>query len=99
MKGSHDLIQWGSENQTSLVFKWSKRGRMVNGPVFKCHLNTGQPQHLNTRYILQLDTTPLTDAILFSYVLVWYLNGRLGHSTLQMLFVDFRREITEKGLK
>ena len=33
---------------------------------FKCHLNTRQPDHLNTR---------LLDAILFSYALVWYSNG------------------------
>ena len=32
-----NLIQWGSEYQTSSVFKWSKRGWMPNGPVFKCH--------------------------------------------------------------
>ena len=32
---------------------------MPNGPVFECHLKTGQ-----------------IDAILFSYVLVRYLNGR-----------------------
>ena len=52
-------IQWGSEWQTSLVFKWSKRGWIPNGLVFKCHMNTGQ-----------------MDAILFSYVLFWYSNGR-----------------------
>ena len=63
------LLQWESEYWTSLVFKWSKRGWMPNGPVFKWHLNnriTGQPDHLNTRKM---------DAILFSYVLVWYSNG------------------------
>ena len=32
---------------------------MPNGPVLKCHMNTGQPNHWNTR---QMDT------ILFSYV-------------------------------
>ena len=35
-------IQWGSEYQTSWVDKWSKRGWMQNGPVFKRHLNTVQ---------------------------------------------------------
>ena len=35
---------------------------MPNGLVFKCHLNTGQPNHLNTGQM---------DAILFSYILVW----------------------------
>ena len=50
------LLQWGSENQTSYVFEWSKRGWMPNGPVFKCHLNTGQPDHLITGQM---------DAILF----------------------------------
>ena len=34
--------------------------------VFKCHMKTGQPIHLNTWQM---------DAILFSYVLVWYWNG------------------------
>ena len=33
-------LQWGSEYQTSSVFKCLKRGRMLNGPVFKCHLKT-----------------------------------------------------------
>ena len=60
------LLQWGSEYQTSLEFKWSKRGWMPNGPVFECHLNSKQPDHLNTRKI---------DNILFSYVLIRYLNG------------------------
>ena len=46
------------------LFAWSKRGWMPNGPVFKCHLNTGQPKHLKTGQM---------DAILFSYVLVWYM--------------------------
>ena len=59
-------IQWGSEYQTSLVFEWSKRVWMPNDLVFECHLNTEQPNHLNTG---------LMDAILFSYVLVQYLNG------------------------
>ena len=36
---------------------------MPNGLVFECHSNTRQPSHLNTGQIL------------FSYVLVWYLNG------------------------
>ena len=39
---------------------------MPNGLVSECHLNTGQPNHLNTGQM---------DAILFSYVLVQYLNG------------------------
>ena len=33
--------------------------------VFKCHLNTGQPDHMNTRQL---------DATLFSHTLIWYLN-------------------------
>ena len=40
---------------------------MPNGLVFKCHLNTGQPDHLNPRKL---------GAILFSYVMVRYSNGR-----------------------
>ena len=40
---------------------------MLNVLAFYCHLNTGQPNHLNTEQL---------DAILFSYVLVWYSNGR-----------------------
>ena len=59
-------LQWGSEYQTSLVLEWSKRGWIPNGLVFECHWNKGQPNHLNTKQM---------DAILFSYVLVWYLNG------------------------
>ena len=59
----------GSEYQTSLVFKWSKKDWMPNGMVFKCHLNTKQPNHLNTGHM---------DAILFSYLLVKYSNGWSG---------------------
>ena len=62
----HTVILWGSEYQTSLVFKWSKRGWMPTGPVFECHLNTGQPNHLNMRQM---------HAILFSYILVGFSNG------------------------
>ena len=40
---------------------------MPNGLVFECHLNTGRPNHLNARQM---------DAILFSYVLVWFSNDR-----------------------
>ena len=40
---------------------------MPNGPVFECHLKTGQPNHFNNGQM---------DAILFSYVMVWYLNGQ-----------------------
>ena len=65
--GTKELLQWGSEYRTSLVFKWSKRGRIPNGLVFEWHLNTGQPNHLNTGQ---------TDAILFSNVQVQYKNGR-----------------------
>ena len=63
------IVTWalGSEYQTSLVFEWLKRVWMPNGLVFECHLNTGQPNHLNTGQM---------DNIIFSYVLVWYLNGR-----------------------
>ena len=39
---------------------------MPIGLAFECHLNTRQPKHLNTRQM---------DAILLSYVLVWYSNG------------------------
>ena len=42
------IIQWGSEYRTSSAFEWSKRDWMPNGMVFKCHLNNGQPNHLNT---------------------------------------------------
>ena len=35
-------LQWGSEYRTSLVIKWSKVVRSANGPLFRCHLNTGQ---------------------------------------------------------
>ena len=43
--------------------KWSE----ILGPVFKGYLNTGLPNHLKTEKM---------DAIFFSYVLVWYLNGQ-----------------------
>ena len=64
--GSYYSLQRGSEYRTSKVFKWSKRGWMTNGLVFKFHLNTGQPDHLNIGQM---------DAIWFSYGLVLYLNG------------------------
>ena len=57
----------GSEYRTCLVLKWSKRGWMPNGLVFECHLNTGQPDHLNTKQM---------DSILFSYVMVRNSNGQ-----------------------
>ena len=60
----------GFEYQNSSLLKWLKRSWMPNGLVFKCHLNTGQPHHLKTGQI---------DAILFSYVLVLYSNGRSVH--------------------
>ena len=78
----HDiLVQWGSEYQTSLVFKWSKRGWMPNGLVFECHLNTGQPNHLNTAQM---------DAILFSYVLVWYSNDWSSTGVLNLGYLSPR---------
>ena len=50
--------------KTSTLGIWiCKRGWMPNCPVFECRLNTGQPDHLNTK---QMDVT------LFSYVLVQY---------------------------
>ena len=57
-------LEWGSEFQTSSVFKWLIRGWMPNGLVFERYLNTGQPDNLNTGQM---------DAILFSYVLVRYM--------------------------
>ena len=39
---------------------------MLNGPVFEFCLNNGQPDYLNTEQM---------DAILFSYAMVWYMNG------------------------
>ena len=53
---------------------------MPNGPIFKCQLNSGQPNHLNTG---QMDT------ILFSYVMVQYSNGRSNSevSDIQILTV------------
>ena len=41
----------------SLVFKWSKVVRSLNGPLFECHLNTGlnfvrySDYHLNTEQV------------------------------------------------
>ena len=55
-----------SEYPASSVIKWSKRGRMPNGLVFKCNLyRTAHP--FNTLQI---------EAILFSYVLVQFSNCR-----------------------
>ena len=61
-------VQWGSDYQTSEVLGL-KRGWMTNGPVFECHMNIGQPDHLNTGQM---------DAILFSDELVQYPNGRFS---------------------
>ena len=50
-------VQWGSEYRTCLVFEWSKVVRSPNGPLFKCHLNTGlnfvqySEHHLNTGHL------------------------------------------------
>ena len=53
---------------TGLVWYWNGHMRSnAKWCVFKCHLNTGEPNHLNTGQM---------DAILFSDVLVWYLNGQ-----------------------
>ena len=52
-------IQWGSEYQTSLVFKWSKVVHLPNGLLSQCHLNTGlnlvrySDHHLNTRPVFK----------------------------------------------
>ena len=39
---------------------------MLNGEVFEYHLNTSQPDHLNTGQM---------GAMLFYFVLVWFSNG------------------------
>ena len=50
-------LQWGSEYQTCLVFKWLIVVRLPNGPVFECHLNTRlnlvwySDHHLNTGHL------------------------------------------------
>ena len=48
---------------------------MPNGMVLECHLNTGQPDHLNNGEL---------DAILFKLQKVWYSNARYAdpHCTL-----------------
>ena len=46
------LAQWVSEYQTSLVFKWSKRGRIPSGLVFERQLNTGQMEAFLFSYVL-----------------------------------------------
>ena len=51
-------IQWESEYRTSLVFEWLKVDQLLNGPLFKCHLNTKlnlvwySDPHLNTGFYL-----------------------------------------------
>ena len=45
-------VGWGSEYQTSLVFKWSKRDWMPNDMVFTCHLITGQMDAILFSYLL-----------------------------------------------
>ena len=52
---------YSGEIRTSLDFEWLKRGWMPNGLVYACHLNTGQPNHLNNGQM---------DAILFSFILL-----------------------------
>ena len=56
-------LRWRSEYRTSLVFEWLKIGRMPNVLDFECHLNTEQPNHLNTgltngRHLVFLCTGP-----------------------------------------
>ena len=46
---------------------------MPIGPVFECHLNTGQQDHLNTGQM---------DATMFSFLLVRYSNGRSSTRTV-----------------
>ena len=55
----HSTYSW--DLNTKLVWCLNGRKEESNGLVFKCHLNTRQPNHLNTGQ---------TDAILFSFVLV-----------------------------
>ena len=53
------VVQWGSEYQTSLVFKWSKLVRLPNGLLFECHLNAAlnlvwdSDRHLNTGLVFE----------------------------------------------
>ena len=60
---AEDLENSGDLN-TKLV--WYSNGQKGVGCQMVWYLNTGQPNHLNTGQ---------TDATLFSYELVWYLNG------------------------
>ena len=62
----------GDLNTKLIQYLNGGRGWMSNGLEFKCHLNTRQPNHLNTGQM---------NAILFSYVLVWYSND--GQSSTQ----------------
>ena len=69
---SHKFLMLGKysgdlNTKISLVLEWSKRSWVSNGPVFECHLNTGQQHHLNSGHM---------DTVLFSNVLVQYLNGQ-----------------------
>ena len=42
-------IKYSGDLETELVrIQMVKRGWMPNGLVLECHLNTGQPNHLNT---------------------------------------------------
>ena len=42
------LMQWGSEIQTSLDFKWSKRGWVSNGSDFEWDLKSRSPTVVST---------------------------------------------------
>ena len=57
----------GDLNTKPVQYLNGGRGWMPNGPEFKCHLNTQQPNHLNTGQM---------NAILFSYELVRYSSGQ-----------------------
>ena len=68
---------------------------MPNGLVFERHLNAGQPNHFNTGQM---------DAILFSCVLVQYLNGLSSTKDkayrLTILMMNhFRSELQKFGIQ
>ena len=63
----NNFTLYSEDLNTRLV--WYSKGWKEDGCQMVWFLNTRQPNHLNTRHI---------DTILFSYVLVWYLNGWYG---------------------
>ena len=69
---------------------------MPNCPVFKCHLNTGQPNHWIKKP--HWNTIQL-DAILFSYMLVQYSNGLLSTQDIALKANHLKSKLKKAGIQ